>query len=482
MQSGPSSSTDPVPLCVDLDGTLIRVDTLPEMLLHLLRNKPLRFFQSFLFLWNGRAPFKRFIARHADYDFSQTPVCPDFLTYLAGQQALGRQLVLVTAADSHMAQRAAAHFGFFGDAIGSDGSVNLKSRAKAEALVQRYGEKGFDYAGNERADFPVWRRARTALLVNATPSVTAAFEKLSNAGARFSSAAGRWRVWIQAFRIHQWIKNILVFVPLVAAHQWKDEDRWMQTLAAFAAFSLAASAMYIFNDLLDLEADRHHPLKKNRPFASGRLQSWHGLIAAGFALGSAFVVTLFLPPLFSLLLGIYLATTLGYSLILKSVALVDVFTLAGLYTLRLVGGGLAADVPLSSWMLGFYLFVFLSLALAKRCAELELVRSNRMEHMRGRGYHLEDWEGLAGLGATSGMLSTLVVALYINSPEVARLYAHPSLIWLVCPLFLFWICRVWFLVRRGDLHDDPIVFALTDRTSYVIAAALGIILYCAKPL
>jgi len=285
---------------------------------------------------------------------------------------------------------------------------------------------------------------------------------------------------IRALRLHQWVKNVLVVVPLVLAHRVSDREALLHALYAFVSFGLVASAGYVFNDLRDREADRLHPVKRDRPFASGELSAGAGvvlivvLLAAGFVLASAV-----LPTPFTVALSTYLVTTVLYSWQLKRLAVVDVLVLAGLYTLRLFAGGLASEVPLSPWLLAFAMFLFLSLAVAKRYSELAGVAERSESRAVGRGYLTGDRELLTMIGVTAGYLAVLVLALYVNGPDVSALYSRPLLLLLICPVLLYWITRLWLLAHRGELHDDPVVFTLEDPLSYALGAVTAIILWIA---
>jgi 4-hydroxybenzoate polyprenyltransferase len=279
---------------------------------------------------------------------------------------------------------------------------------------------------------------------------------------------------VKALRLHQWAKNILIFVPLLLAHVIAV-NRLLAALLAFCCFSLAASATYIVNDLFDIEADRRHPHKRLRPFASGDLSGLAGLgIAASFML-LAFAGTRLLPLAFTGWLLLYLAASLAYSVYLKRVALVDVLVLSGLYTLRLLAGSAATHSHISHWLAGFSVFLFFSLAMVKRFAELENLRSSGSPPKNGRGYLVADLNQLRSFGTSSAFAAVMVFAIYISSSEVVVLYRRPQVLWLIMPLMILWLCRVWLLAARGNLNEDPIVFALTDRMSLLIGAATALI-------
>jgi len=464
-----------VPLCVDLDGTLIRTDMLLESALALVRRNPFFLFRFVVWLVRGRARLKRQIAARAEIDVATLPYDGRVLAWLR-DGGDGRRRVLCTASDQRWADAVAEHVGGFDEALGSDGVRNLGGRGKAAALCERYGERGFDYAGNAATDLHVWRRARRAIVVNARPGVLARARAECEVEQVFGRVGGGWRAWLAALRPHQWAKNALVFVPLLAAHQLFVPGVALRGGFAFAAFCLCASAAYLLNDLLDLDADRRHPRKRARPFASGALPLEAGLAAAPMLTLAAFAIAFALSPGFALVLFAYALVTLAYSLALKRVALVDVLALAGLYTVRIVGGAAAIPVPASSWLLAFSMFLFFGLAMLKRYVEVRGIAAAEQARVAGRGYGAGDLGPIRALGLGSGYLSVLVLALYINSTKSESLYRHYHVLWLLTPILLYWITRAWRLAQRGQLHDDPVVFALTDKASLVALAASAIVI------
>lgn len=468
-RSRAARAPDATPLCVDLDGTLIRSDVMFESLLALARQRPILLLMCPVWLLRGRAYFKQQLARYARIDVSRLPYDPQVRKWLEAQT--GRVHILCTAADRSLAEAVASHTGGFGEVLASDGMHNLSGRRKAALLVERFGERGFDYAGNEARDLAVWRHARAACVVNASPRLADRVARtcpVTNVIPRHP--AGRARAWLQAVRPHQWLKNVLVFVPALAAHAVLQPAVMVRSLAAFAIFCVCASSVYLLNDLLDLDADRAHPRKRHRPFAAGRLPLSGGLVAAPILALLAFAGAYALSTRFAAVLLAYFALTVAYSLRLKQLVIVDVVVLAALYTLRIIAGTVAAGLGHSFWLLAFSMFLFLSLALVKRYTEVQVQRETGTPRIRGRGYEAGDYELLAGLGTASGYLSVLVLALYINSTASAALYHRPQLLWLLCPILLYWISRVWLIAHRGRMHDDPVVFAARDRVSVGVLA------------
>lgn len=458
-------------LVVDLDRTLIRSDTLYESLWKLLCRNLLYSLLVPFWLAGGRAGLKRQIAKRVTLDVGALPYREDFVDYLRSQRRVGRKLVLATASDRLIAEKVAAHLGIFDDVVASDGESNLKGARKAAELRRLYSDTSFSYAGDGFEDLAVWKYAATALVVGDDHKLVNRIRETTPVEKTFSSGKTGWRPFLRALRLHQWVKNILIFVPLVAAHRVGDLIAILHAGLAFLAFGLVASAGYLLNDLVDVEADRHHLTKKDRPFASGELDFRAGFIGAPALLLAGAGTSLMLPMAFTITLLAYFAATQLYSFYLKRVVLVDVFMLAVLYTGRIVAGAVAITVPTSQWLLAFSVFLFLSLAFVKRYSELNTLKMKEMELAAGRGYLVIDFDLLSSFGAASGYIAVLVFALYINSPEVRVLYHTPEYLWLLCLVLLYWISRVWIIAHRGNMHDDPILFALKDKVSYAVGAA-----------
>ncbi len=465
---------DAVPLALDLDGTVSRTDTLIESALQLLAHNPLAFAAALPGVAAGPAAFKHRIAEVAALDPACLVYNQDVLGLARAARAEGRPVYLVTAADQDVADAVAAHLGVFDGVIASHGGLNLKGAAKAAALVARFGPGGFDYAGDASADRPVWRAARRAIVVGAKSGLLAQAKAECadvTAVGQAPSAMAQARLLVRALRVHQWAKNVLVFVPLFAAHLF-TVPALARELLALVAFSCCASSVYVLNDLLDLPHDRLHARKRNRPFASGALNLALAPALIAATLLGAFVTAAFLPGRFLLMLLIYYVCTLSYSFALKRRMVWDVMMLAGLYTIRVFAGAAAVSVPVSPWLLAFSMFLFFCLAVVKRLAEITgHVRDGRTDKISGRGYMPGDIDMLRSMATASGYMSVLVLALYVNSPELLPLYKYPSALWVLCPILLFWVSRVLMLSHRGDMHDDPVIFALRDPTSLCVGAA-----------
>ncbi len=467
-----------IPLCVDLDGTLIRSDLLVESALALVARNPLALFYMFVWLLRGKAHLKHEIARRVKLDASTLPYNPKVVEWIRSQQEF-RPVVLCTASDANLANDVANHIGGFSNVLASDGVTNLSGINKCQALLDLYGNRGFDYVGNAQIDLRVWKHARSAIVVESDSRLSAAAARVTRVERVIATPGPSLRLWIKALRMHQWIKNVLVFLPLLASHRILDVDALIYSGSAFFGFSLCASSVYLTNDLLDLAADRTHHRKRHRPFAAGTLPLIAGLIVAiALLIGSLVLAWLITPAFLLVLLGYYVLTT-GYSLRFKRVIMLDVIVLATLYTTRILAGAVAIRVIPSFWLLAFSMFIFLSLAMIKRYTELLATIKAGEVKASGRGYDVGDIPLIQSLGGASGYLAVLVLALYIDSAASESIYGRPQLLWLICPILLYWISRAWAIAGRGIMHDDPVVFAIRDRTSQILVVLAAIIVMIA---
>ena len=460
------------PLCVDLDGTLVKSDTLVDSLLVLLRTRPTLMLKLPGRLLHGKAAFKAYVTESISLDVAHLPYNRQLLQFLQQERAKGRRIYLTTGANIAIAHRVAAHLGIFTGVLGSDNATNLTGNKKLLSLRNLLGSVAFDYIGNDTPDLPLLAQATEPMVAN--PSLRLRM-RLWARGIRptheFFERSHPLNSLLRAMRLHQWSKNLLIYLPLLLAHGLTI-GRLFTAFEAFCCFSLTASATYMVNDLLDIEADRRHPLKRLRPFASGDLSALAGLgIAVAFLLLAISGARL-LPPAFIVWLLLYLASTLAYSLYLKRIVLVDVLMLSGLYILRLLAGSAATQTPISHWLAGFSMFLFLSLAIVKRFAELENLRASGATPRNNRGYLLADLDQLRSFGTASAYAAVVVFAIYISGLDVMKLYYHPKLLWLIMPLMILWLNRVWLLASRGQLDEDPVAFALTDKMSLLIGAAV----------
>jgi 4-hydroxybenzoate polyprenyltransferase len=479
------SNNKKYPLVVDLDGTLIHTDMLYESASYFLIKNPFKFYNFFSWLLSGKVVLKKELANRVCLDISALPYNSEVLNWLHAEKQSGRTIVLATASHRLLAEQVAQHLQVFDEVLATEGDINLRSSAKAQALVTRFGEGCFDYVGNDWPDLQVWVKARTAHVVDASASLLSRVKAQGSVGQVFtSSMPSRLKAIFKAMRLHQWMKNLLVFIPLMAAHEYADAQRDVLAVMAFVIFSLTASSVYLLNDLVDVQDDRQHQRKRHRPFASGALSLFAGWVVWPILLTLAAALSvIFMPLLFTASLTVYFVLTLAYSLLLKQLAVVDVLTLAGLYTLRLIAGATAVGVATSFWLLLFSMFIFLSLALIKRYSELKSARdAGQAGTLRGRGYEPDDLELVSSLGGSAGFISVLVLALYIQDGQAAQLYAMPQIIWLACPVMLFWISRAWLIAHRGQMHDDPIVFALKDKVSWAVGGFMIGVLALARLL
>jgi len=468
-QEPEDSSSAGIPLCVDLDGTLIRSDLLYEALARLSRGAFFPLIRVPFWLLKGKAGFKREVASRTALEPSSLPYEERLIEFLRGEKSRGRRLVLVTASDVLWAKQVAAHLGLFDEVMGSDGSVNLAGETKARALVERFGDRGFDYAGNGPADLPVWKQARRSITVNAPAAIENGLRQDGGLVESFAKPPMTAKTLVEAIRMRQWVKNLLVFVPIITAHRLEDPGVLAAGALAFAAVSLCASGVYLLNDLLDLDADRKHPKKHRRPIASGSLPIPWAAVLSFVLMAAGFAISLSLPVDTAKLIAIYLVATTAYSLSLKRRVLLDVFTLSFLYTLRVLLGGAATGLLLSPWFLAFSVFTFLSLAFSKRASELVRLKRSEAAGAHGRAYFSWDHLAVQTCGITSAYMAAIVLALYLQSDTVRRFYASPAWLWLLMPVFLYWISRIWVLVNRGEMDEDPVLFATRDRVTYLTA-------------
>lgn len=455
------------PLVVDLDGTLLNSDMLVEALFSFLRSHPLNVFQVLAWLFRGKAYLKSRLSEAVEPDVGVLPYNATLLARLREERAHGRPVWLATATHQRHAEAVADHLGVFDGVLATTEETNLRGKRKRDELVDRFGHGGFDYVGNDSRDLEIWPSSREAWVVNPELGVELKARRLANVTEVIRTRPSYVTALSTLLRLHQWSKNTLIFVPLASSHQIFNPLLLIDAILAFVVFGLCASAVYLLNDLLDLHDDRRHPTKCARPLASGAFPINHALVLAFGLLLLGFGLAIWLlPSSFVTVLAVYFALTCLYSLYLKRVVMVDVITLAFLYTLRIIAGAAACGLTLTFWILAFSVFIFLSLAMVKRYAELHEMRDRGEEgNTGGRDYRLDDLQMVSSLGGASGYLSVLVLALYLNDPTAAALYSHPEYIWLACPILLFWISRTWLLTHRGLMSQDPVVFALKDRTS-----------------
>ena len=459
------------PLVVDLDGTLTPTDTLLESVVKVVKQSPLNLLRMPFWLMRGRAGFKEAIAAHASISGEHLPYRASLLDYLREEKRKGRMIVLATAAHHSIACNVARHLGLFDKVLATQAGHNLKGRAKLQAIQEQVGPC-FVYAGDSKADIPIWQAAKAAVLVDVAWRTGQTVRRHVPIEREFPGERGGPGVWMKALRVHQWSKNLLLFVPLLTAFSFLDLGKMITMAVAFMAFSLAASATYMVNDLWDLESDRAHPRKRLRPFASGRLPILKGLVVAAAALLLALVLAFSVSHAFLLMLLLYLMLTSAYSWVLKEYVLIDVLMLSLLYTLRILAGSVAIGTATSSWLLAFSVFMFLSLALVKRCAELVTLEENGKAATRGRDYRVTDLAVLWPLGGGAALSAVVVFGLFISAPETQGRYGTPQMLWLVALGLIYWLARLWVKTSRGEMHDDPVIYALKDHASRMTVCAM----------
>lgn len=457
-------------LCVDLDGTLIATDSIVETIILAIKKKPIILLLLPFWLLNGKTYFKNKISAYALPDVEFLPYNEEVIELIKYEKAKGRKIALVSASVQKIANAVANHLQLFDEVYGSSLDDNLKGEKKRDYLVAKYGEYRYDYIADSVSDIPVWLSANQAYIINPKYYIEKKLKKKINYIPISTSRKNRLSNIFKEIRVYQWLKNLLLFIPLLLAHKIDEPEKWLSLIIAFFSFCFTASFVYLLNDLLDLESDRHHPRKCKRPIASGNLSIGFAILSSPLFLCASFLLSLlFLPFYFTLVLFIYLVLTSLYSLVLKRIYLIDIILLSSLYTIRLIAGAYAVDVPISYWLLAFSMFIFYSIAIVKRYTELIVMLEENKTYIKGRGYSIADMSLLRNIGTTSGFVSVLVFILYVNSEEIRVLYKNPEFLWPVAICILIWISRIWFIAHRGLMHDDPVVFMSKDKISYFIA-------------
>ncbi len=467
-------------MVVDLDGTLVRSDLLVQSAFAYLGDNPLRIISLLSAMRRGKAALKAEIASKTKIDASLLPYDENVVSLIRQRRAAGDRVYLASASNENYVQGVADHLGLFDGWFASNAGENLSAGSKARRLLETFGKGGFDYVGNSRADLAVWAIARRCIAVRVSPATRSKLIDLSpDAVVLEEKTMGQVGEWIRLLRLHQWSKNALVFVPLVTAHRF-DLVALYEASAAFLFFSLVASAVYVLNDLVDLDADRKHSRKKRRPLAAGTVPIAGSIVLVPILLLAGFSGAWTIGPTLTAVLLAYLVLTTAYTFALKRKMLVDVLTLASLYTIRVIAGAAAISVPISEWLIGFSMFVFTALALIKRYVELAARIDDGMSDPANRNYLKSDLDIVATLAAAAGFNAVTVFALYISSDAVRPLYRHPQALWLICPVLMYWLGRALLMAHRRLMPDDPIVFALRDWNSYLALGLIGLILIGAR--
>lgn len=486
--------TDLLPLCVDLDGTLVKSDTLVDSVLLLIRHNPTALLKLPLWLLQGKACLKQHVSMCVLIDAQFLPYNKPLLEYLNRQHGAGRKVYLATAADQRLAEQVGIHCGIFRAIFASDGSNNMAGETKLAVLQSNFGA-AFAYIGNARPDLPILKACREPMVANPSAALMVGLRAAGISPVQtFVDKVSPIKSWLKAVRLHQWAKNTLIFLPLLLAHGWNLghlSSLLVGSSVAFLSFGLCASATYIVNDLLDIEADRKHHSKCRRPFAAGNLSAVSGVQVVVLFLSCSVLLALLLPKLvqgtdlllqkpfgMAAWLAVYAVTTTAYSFFFKRVVLVDVVLLSLLYTVRIFVGSAATGIAISNWLAGFSVFFFLSLAFVKRFAELEALKLKGKHPSNGRGYMISDIEQLRSFGTSAGYASIVVLMLYITSLD-SHLYHHAGRLWMLLPVLLLWMSQLWLLASRGKLNEDPVVYAITDKRSVLLGLLVLVVVVMA---
>ena len=466
MEANDAAKLDKSVLVVDLDGTLLRSDMLHETFWNAITRDWRNLFTCMKNLARGRAALKRYLSLSSDIDVVTLPYNSQVIAYVQDWRAKGGRTALVTASDETMGKAIADHLDLFDEVHGSDGQLNLKGVTKADFLGKRFSETGYTYIGDSLADIPVWTAANASVIVNCSRGLRRRTTFLGEQVQHISDTSASAYHYLTAARPHQWSKNLLLFLPMLTGHKF-DTQTLTSTVAAFLAFSIIASSVYILNDLVDLKADRLHARKRHRPFAAGDIPLLHGAVLVLGLIAVGGLLAMSLGGQFVCVIALYLITTVGYSLHLKRLIVLDIFVLAFLYTLRIIAGSVVGEIALSTWLLAFSMFIFISLAAVKRQAELVDLVSRKQLQTAGRGYHVNDLPIVSQIAIAAGYAAVLVTVLYVDSTAGSTLYRNPDILWGICLVLLFWVTRMVMMTHRGLMHDDPLVFSAKDRVSLV---------------
>jgi 4-hydroxybenzoate polyprenyltransferase/phosphoserine phosphatase len=464
-----------LPLCLDLDGTLIKSDALFESLIQMLKGNPLLIIMVPFWLAKGKPNLKEEIDKRIEFNAEFLPYNEELINYAKEEKAKGRKVYLVTASHISIAKKVGEYLGFFDGIYGTENGVNLKSKRKAEFLNNKFGKGKYVYAGDAKVDYNIWDDSAKAIVVSDNKSFIDQVNSKYEVENVFYDKKNLLKTIIKEIRVYQWVKNILLFLPLLLAHSISNVTLLTDVIIGFFSFSLSASFVYVLNDLLDLQSDRSHPRKRKRPLASGKLPIQIGIILVPLLLIIGLSLSFLISFKFQIILISYIVLTTAYSFKLKKIPMLDIILLATLFTTRIVAGAYAAEVYLSMWILAFSMFFFMNLAVLKRYTELLTMKKRNEIEARGRGYTVEDMGLLLSIGPAAGFLSVLIFVLYINSSQATGLYSNTEILWLIAPIFLYWISRIWHLSVRGKMTDDPIVFTVKDRASYIVGLLIFII-------
>jgi 4-hydroxybenzoate polyprenyltransferase len=469
-----------VPLVIDLDQTLLSTDTFHESLLLFLKRRPAEAWNVPGWIFAGRAIAKHHVADAVtDDDVALFPARQELVELAEREAARGRKIVLATAADHTIAEKIQRRFPFIQEIIATSSGRNLKAVAKAEAVAAQFPE-GFIYAGDSKADLPVWSRAVAAIFVGRSTAMEREIRTRTNLAAVLPTRPLDLPTLRRGLRLHQWAKNALVFVPLVLGGKAHDPKAWLYTLGGFLALSLLASANYVLNDLSDLSEDRRHWSKRARPIASGNLSIAFALSFTVAATLGAFAIAALIGRDCVFVLALYLGISLAYSFRLKREPLVDIFVLASLFTIRLGLGVVVSHVVFSPWLFVFSMFIFLSLSAAKRQTEITRMVAHGLRETPGRGYRADDRELVLTLGVGAMLATIVVMVIYLVEEAFPQgFYRHPYFLWGFPVVIFLWLARIWLLCHRGELNDDPVAFALKDKASLLYGGIMVLLFVAA---
>ena len=460
-------------LFVDLDKTLIKSDFLLESFV--------RYFSQNIFapilcfgvlITKGKVGLKKFLSNKSQISIENLPYDQQVLDaiYQWKENCPQEKVILISATDQNIIEQIACHLKCFDAWYGTE-NENLKSEIKLKKIKDLTGDASFSYIGDSFADLVIWERAKKCYLVNPTKSLVKSVTKINDSiEIIVSKKSNLFSEIIKTIRVHQWVKNLLIFIPTILSLQ-PFVDLLGDLVSGFFAFSFIASAFYILNDLFDIENDRVHHSKKNRAFASGSLSINQGFFIFILLIAVAILISISLPQAFQLLLLLYAVATFTYSKYLKKLVIFDILTLSALYLLRVITGGALVELTISNWLLTFSVFFFLFLASVKRWVELDKLNA---EVVTGRGYQISDKSFIANLSYFSGLISILVICLYIESQQALTLYNQSKILWLTPIILLYWVLETLFKVERGQIDEDPVKYALKSKTSYM--ALIGFII------
>lgn len=468
-------------LCVDLDHTLIRSDLLVESFICALRTQTrLAIKALWVLFFRGRLAFKQALANVlTDQQLKQIPRNLLVWEYCQQRKKDGTLLILCTGTPQSLAQRYANQWDIFDKVYGSTDKINNVGLLKKESMVEHFGERGFEYIGDSNKDIPTWDISEKAHYVRRSRSISKKIHRYKHKGESFPYYQKKlWHGMVRAIRPHQWLKNLILFIPLITSHQIDQTDLFLRLVFGFFCFSFAASAVYLLNDLLDVDNDRLHPTKCHRPIASGEFSIVFSFFFMLALASLAFILAYPLDRFFGHIILFYFSLNVAYSLYLKQKAVIDVFCLAVMFTLRIFAGSVLASIVLTNWLLTFSMLIFLSLAILKRYSEV-IKQPDEKNLVPGRGYTRADMPLLLCQGVGLSLAAVLVFVLYINHITAIRVYQHPNLLWVSAILILYWSMRAWLLATRKQIQDDPIAFAAKDGASWIIALGATLCFYVA---